>query len=367
MPSPFYVDRYARGDLGTATQLAAGSRDRPDEDPVPRELLDRLLGAWRAMRSDAASAPPAYEVSGEWRAIINEAFRPLTDALDAGDRGQLDRLLRNFFRLFGDFFGEPTDLNSEEHRRSRQAQFRVYASRWIDLYGESQISDVHVPLVSNPIGFCVNGGFITRDSFRHNFYARRMADLVDDADRPIVCEVGGGFGGCAYHTLRRAQPAFRYIDYDLPVMCIVAGYYLATALPAKELRLYGEVTSLSHPLEDADIAVLPNFALPSLADRGADICFNTCSFAEMSEATVREYTEQFERIAKSFILYEDHTWSGDSPYAYYQPAGFSHWDVSAVRPSTSNFKRVHKIPSPFHSDFLGEFFEWLYQRRQSAP
>jgi hypothetical protein len=363
-PPTFFVDRYARHDLGSPEQLAAGSRDQAQVEPTDPAVLDRLIAAWRAMQADADDVPAPYQVSGEWTAIIADSFRPLTRALDAADHGELDVLLRNFFRRFGDFFGEPTDLQSEVHRQERREHFQMYASRWLDLYGEAELPDAYAPLISNPIGFRLGEGFVTADGLRHNFYARRIADLVDDVDRPVVCEVGGGFGGFAYHLLRRPTPTFRYIDYDLPVMCIVAGYYLLHALPEKELRLFGEVDSLSDPLGDGDLAILPNFVLPKLADRSAEVCFNTCSFAEMSQASVHEYSNQFERVARTFILYEDHSWTAESGRSYYEPmAGFSHWDLSAIQPSPTSFRRLHKIPAPFHSDFYGEFFEWLYERR----
>jgi putative sugar O-methyltransferase len=363
LPPTYYVTKYAREDYGTEEQLEAGYRDNAHSEPTPPDVLDRLIGAWRAMQGEAQRIPPAYQVGGEWKTIIGQAFQPLTSALDAGDHATLDDLLRNFFRSLGDFFGEPTDLRSESIKQARREQFRLYASRWIDLYG-AELTDVHLPVICNPIGFRVQGAFITADSFRHNFYARRMADLADDIPHPIVCEVGGGFGGFAYHLLRRPGPAFKYLNYDLPVMCIVSAFYLLNSCRDRDLRLFGELNSLTEPVRDGDIAILPNFLLPSLADQSVDICFNTCSFAEMDATTVQEYTAQFERVCRKFILYADHSWMGSSKYAYYEPlGGFEHWNLSAIAPSPILFQRLYKIPSPFHSDFLGEFFEWLYMRR----
>ena len=361
--SSYYVTKYAREEFGTLQQLEAGLQDNRQLTPTPFQLLDRLIEAWRAMNKEAQHVPLAYQVGGEWRAIVTQAFQPLTQALEEANREVLDDLLRNFFRRFGDFFGEPTNFTLETQKH-RCEQLRLYASRWIDLYGEAALPSVHNPLISNPMGFRINGALIMADSFRHNFYARRMADLADDIGSPVVCEVGGGFGGCAYHLLTQHSPVFKYVDYDIPVMCIVIAYYLSAACPKKHLRLFGEIDSLAEPVRDGDIAILPNFVLPQLRDQSVDICFNTCSFAEMDEATVKEYTQQFERVCRKFILYEDHTWTADSKYAYYRPSGgFLHWNLSAIAPSAALFKRLYKIPAPFHSDFFGQFFEWLYMRR----
>jgi hypothetical protein len=363
--SSYYVSRYLRDDVGTVAQLEAGLRDNAQHAPTPPAVLERLLRAWQTMRPAAEEAPAAYHVGGEWRAIVAEAFRPMTTALDEGDHAALDHLLRNFMRHFGDFFGEPTNFNSDANKRARRQQFQLYASRWMDLFGEESLPEARVPLVSNPMGFVIGGDFFTADGLRHNFYAHRMADLADDFANPIVCEVGGGFGGFARHLLSGPRSDFRYIDYDLPVICIASAYYLMTALPEMRLRLFGEVDDLAEPLRDAELAILPNFALPELRDQSVDICFNTCSFAEMEAATVQEYTRQFERVCRHFILYEDHSWAGDSKYAYYEPmGGFQHWNVSAIRPERALFKQVYKVPAPFHSDMFGEFFEWLYARRQ---
>src|SRR4051794_40025342 len=88
----FYATKYAREDYGTAEQLAAGYRDNASSEPTPPAVLDRLIAAWRAMQREAEHSPPAYQVGGEWKSIIEQAFEPLTSALDAGDRVALDEV-----------------------------------------------------------------------------------------------------------------------------------------------------------------------------------------------------------------------------------------------------------------------------------
>jgi putative sugar O-methyltransferase len=219
------------------------------------------------------------------------------------------------------------------------------------------------PLIGNPIGFEVDGAIFTADSFRHNFYARRIADLLSDIEKPAVLEIGGGFDGVAYHLLSRIRREFKYIDFDLPAVAILAAYFLLTAFPSMRIGLYGEVGS-ADPFRAYDVVIFPNFALPWLTDMSADLCFNSCSFAEMDELTVREYMRQFERICRRFIMHQNHSWVSGTRNGCYEPMGrFKHWNLSLVEPNPSIFKRVHKITSPFQGDLYAEFFEWLYERR----
>jgi putative sugar O-methyltransferase len=359
-----YVTRYLREDYGTIDQLRKGIQDHRPEEPISHELLDRLIRSWQAMKADAIDTPPAYRLGGEWQAIVSRVFSPLLDAFETGNRDALNEHLQNFIRWSGTYFGEPTKFTARDYERKRCDHFRIFASRWLDLYGEESIEDAMAPLIGNPLGFVIEGSLFNADGFRKNFYARRMVDLLDDVEAPVVCEVGGGFGSFAHQLLRREENTFRYIDYDIPVMSLVAAYYSISALPEKRILLYGEVDSLAEPLRDCDAAFLPNFALPQLEDLGADLCFNTCSFSEMDEATVQEYMGQFARISRRFILHEDHSWISGSRNAAYQPdGGFQHWNLSRVEPPPDRFKRMHRIPAPFNSDEMAEFFEWLYMRR----
>src|SRR6266404_6960145 len=157
------------------------------------------------------------------------------------------------------------------------------------MYGEHALDDAKAPLLGKPIGFLLGNDFYTFGTFFYNFYARRMADLCSDIQNPTVCEIGGGFGAFAYHLLRRAGASFRYLDYDIPPMTILAGYVLLSAFPDRRVALFGEMNTLADPLRDAQAAILPNFALPQLRGGYADVVFNSCSFAEMDRESVEEY------------------------------------------------------------------------------
>ena len=363
----YYVEKYVRKSYGTLSQLELGLRLPFREDHSSPEILGRLLRSWQAMKVAQVGAAQSYQISGEWAFIVSHAFQPLLKALDDQDPESLGAVLDRFVRHFGDFVGEPTDFSSPEMKRYRCDLFRVWSSRWMDLYGEPALDDAQGPLLGRPIGFLLDQGFYTFATFFYNFYARRVEDLCSDIQAPTICEIGGGFGAFAYHLLRRQGGSFRYLDYDIPPMSILAAYVLLSAFPDRRVALFGEVETLADPLKDAEAAILPNFALPYLKDRYVDVGFNSCSFAEMERATVEEYMREFARICRHYILHVNHSWTPESGNAYYQPSGgFSHWNLSLVEPSAIQFKRLHRIPAPFLSDFYGEFFEWLYSRRAGS-
>jgi len=363
MPRLFYVDHCAKEGFGTSEQLQEGMLDH-DKTDVSEEILGRVIRAWHQMKQIPGELPIAYQVRGEWLPIVQKAFSSLVKALDDGDPVSLSNILRNFFRIFGDYFGEPTDMLADINRHFRYERFRVFSSRWIDLYGEASLSEIRNPWIGNPVGFMIDGMLFTHVGFIHNHYARRIEDLCSNIDNPAICEIGGGWGGFAQHLLNRNQN-FRYIDYDIPVIASIAAYYLLNAFPRLRIGLFGEIDDLAHPLGAHDVVVLPNYAIPYLENESTDICFNQCSFAEMDELTVREYMTQFERICRKFILHENHAWTSGSKNAGYEsPGGFEHWDLSQVEPSSERFKRIYKITAPFHSDFRAEFFEWLYVRKR---
>jgi putative sugar O-methyltransferase len=358
----YYVGKCGKPGFGTSEQLQQGILER-SQMAGSGEILERVIRAWHEMARTSVAWPEAYRVGGEWLPIIERAFPPLIKALDRKDTVSLDQILGNFFRLYGDYFGEPTDFLSQTNTRFRCERFRVYSSRWMDLYGERSLPEVRSPRIGNPAGFMIDGMLFTHGSFVHNHYARRVEDLCSDINKPVVCEIGGGWGGFAYHLFSRSR-RFKYIDYDIPLIASIAAYYLLTAFPQLRIGLFGEIDDLAHPADKYDLVVLPNHAIRSLEDRGADVCFNSCSFAEMDEMTVREYISQFERVCRKFILHENHAWTSGSSNSAYRPlGGFKHWDLSQLEPSSERFQRLYKIPAPFHGDFRGEFFEWLYVRK----
>ncbi len=199
----YYVTRYLRDDFGTVG--AVGGR-APRQRPIRRP---HLLRCWNVCSAPGKRCRPAAAgriggvpgrrgVEGDRRRVVPAADRP---------RSMRATKRRSISCSATSCAGSATSsasrrsFDSEANKRARREQFALYVSRWIDLFGEESLPEARVPRIGNPMGFVIHGNLYTADALRHNFYAHRMADLADDLTDPIVCEVGGGFGGFARHLL----------------------------------------------------------------------------------------------------------------------------------------------------------------------
>ena len=75
----------------------------------------------------------------------------------------------------------------------------------------------------------------------------------------MVVEIGGGFGGLAYHLLR-CRPDVTYIGLDLPEYLLIQSYYLSCTFPDKRILVYqadGPAIDAA-TLDGYDVLLLPN-------------------------------------------------------------------------------------------------------------
>ncbi len=111
-------------------------------------------------------------------------------------------------------------------------------------------------------------------------------------ERPVVCEIGGGWGGFAYQ-FKTLFPRCRYVIVDFPELFLYSATYLATLFPDATCAFCGTAaTPTVADSGDADFVFVPHtmaaqaFALP------LDLTLNMVSFQEMTDAQVRTYVRQ---------------------------------------------------------------------------
>lgn len=314
MPQPLrqaLCTQVSANDCSSIEGMMVASIERPpdNESSIVAAVCEGYLAAREAQRD----VPPAYQPGEEWRRLLESQWSRYRNAIERGDAPAVAALLRNFFRnegLSGFWDGERMfeSFAALDGRKSlqRAALMQRQYEAWLANTPDADIAELAAPPIGNPWGYIVRGTLLYEPVFEYHFQARHVATLLAHLTRPTVVEIGGGFGGLAYHMLSRV-PAMTYVGFDLPENVLLQGYYLSCAFPDKKILLYRRgMPALTHDDVSAhDVVLLPNFMLPALPDTVADMVVNVRSLAEMPVDTIREYLRQIDRIGRLFFFHEN--------------------------------------------------------------
>ena len=108
-------------------------------------------------------------------------------------------------------------------------------------------------------------------------------------ERPVVCEIGAGWGGFAYQ-FKTLFPRSTYVIVDFPELFLFSATYLATVFPDARLAFVGAGESPAS-VGDADFVFVPQTLAGRDTIGSPDLLVNMVSFQEMTDAQVRRYAE----------------------------------------------------------------------------
>jgi hypothetical protein len=154
----------------------------------------------------------------------------------------------------------------------------------------------------------------------------------------------------------------KYLVFDIPEMASICSYFLLSAFPDRQIRLFGEGPVSTGAAEDYDIAVFPHFAITGLEDRSVDLFHNACSFSEMDSVSSSEYLRIIERACRKYFSHINH----ETRFQYRNPDGSTSMNRigSELVPDPRRFKQVFRKPRVFclPEDRFYPYFEYLYER-----
>jgi len=332
-------------------------------------IFKRLADAYNKAKTDQENTDQPYRVGVKWQQEIDSHSRDLIAALRGKDTMKLQALLENFHR---ERISLGLQGNSEYANIKRPLYKYLFVNTWYKFYNiyEELVSSrprLTYPMVGNPAGLYHDEQVIPLQAIRFHYSATEILTLLEDANNPVVCEIGGGLGGQAHAVLSNSHRDITCILLDIPEVLAVASYFLMAALPEKKVLLYGEELLDSNKLEQYDIVLMPNFALPQLGDKTVDLFFNSSSFSEMDSATVEEYLRQIERICKRYFMHINH----NTKFVWYdQGKETVNMPCTQVRPDPERFKKIYQhswllttFAEEIHYKGTG-FLAFLYERRR---
>jgi hypothetical protein len=148
------------------------------------------------------------------------------------------------------------------------------------------ISFLSYPTHGNQSGAYIDNIFVGPGSFFNEIYGSILSGILNEKARPIVADLGAGYGKLAYFTMRGFRNSC-FIDFDLPEVLCLASYYLMKTWPNKSALLYGEGDYSADAHDFYDLIFMPAFEIPKVDEYSVDLFINKNSLGEMtSEAAI---------------------------------------------------------------------------------
>jgi hypothetical protein len=225
--------------------------------------------------------------------------------------------------------------------------------QWEKLVKDTKIKKLESPPIGNPWGYYLDGALVLSNSFRNNYYANHIKNLLRKEKCPVIAEIGCGFGGVGYH-LMASGTGCKYIAFDLPEIIPVVQYYLMGAFPEKKVLLMGEIKTdqiTRDVIDKYDIILMPHFQIRKLAENSVDALMNSHSFSEMGYSQIEEYMRQMGRVTKMYFFH-------DNSRKAINMGGHKEI-ISDEFPVPEDFRLIYKMASPWKSG-NGRYWEHLY-------
>ena len=337
------------------------------------QLCQRLIDAYRLAQSQAP--PPA----GVWsHSVFAQRQRELREALERGSAVAVAGLLASMFR--SDFvLGMAPGSMGREWPRGPLARLSWlgYMNKLVALaeaIGSIRLENpeqgpaglalregsepivagiekrlgisLDFPHVGAAYGLVVGARLISPESPEQIYAAARLADVVESYVRPAegpprIVEIGGGYGGMAYWLLQMIDA--RYVIIDLPIVCVLQGYFLSQALGHDRVAFHGEAP--------ARVTVVPAHAL-SAVQTPFDVLANKDSLPEISRDAALAYLEWARSACRRVF------------YSYNQEAaavfdGVAQNVVCELVDEVGGFKRIRRDMSPLRRGYVEEVFAAL--------
>jgi hypothetical protein len=197
----------------------------------------------------------------------------------------------------------PYDYREKGHGRRQNFEARLQALRSLD---DAGLLVPESPALGG-FGYEIDGRLFNVDTLKFyevliGMHCGGVLAALREIDRPLVCEIGAGWGGFAYQ-FKTLFPRATYVIVDFPELFLFSATYLKSVFPDATLRFVGaEADPMLDGRPDADFVFVPNTLAHLVSSLPLDLTVNMVSFQEMTEAQVRAYV-RIAADAQSPLLY----------------------------------------------------------------
>jgi hypothetical protein len=341
----------------------------PSKDKSEIEVVERIFQSFKKMKNDQQKVSELYLPSSLWQQHIDVNYSYFTDALQSNDIDKFHFFLSNFGSWKQNHGIESNMLIRDNmktligRRYLKNVIFYKNLKNWQWFYNSRKpVSCLTYPTHGNQSGAYIEDTFVGVGSFFNEIYGSILNGLLDDIERPVVADLGAGYGKLAYFILRDMKDSC-FIDFDLPETLCLAAYYLMKSWPEKRTLLYGEQEYSEKSHNNYDLIFMPSYEIENVGNNSIDLFMNKNSLGEMTRDAATNYIHHVANTTRYFFhmnhdnfpnVYSDNS-PGPLGYEYPVPK--------------DKFKLLFRYPDVGHMLYQGkldydmDIFLYLYERR----
>lgn len=341
----------------------------PKRDDDENEIVERIFQSFKKMKEDQKKKLDIYLPTSLWQKQLDESYSYLTAGVKGNDIRKFNFFLSNFGtweKYHGVEFATLIRDNMKSPLRRlylKNVIFQQQLKRWKWFYnGRKSISSLTYPTHGNQSGAYIDKVFVGVGSFFNEIYGSILSGLLDDIERPIVADLGAGYGKLAYFTLRDIKNSC-FIDFDLPETLCLAAYYLMKSWPNKKTLLYGEEEYSEKIHSQYDLIFMPSYEIANVGQNSIDIFINKNSLGEMAREAATNYVNYIANSTRYFF----HMNHDIFPNVYSDGSlGLLGYEYPVPK---DKFKLLFRYPDVGHMLYQGkldynmDIFLYLYERR----
>jgi putative sugar O-methyltransferase len=333
------------------------------------ELGDRIFKSFKLMKENQKNSNDIFKPSSLWQSHIDNDFDVMSNSLKTND-------VEKFCFFLVNFGNWEKYLGIEDQNKVRKYNSNIILRSFLEnhifekqlkiwkffLNDDNHISELNLPKFGNQIGAEIDGNFLVEGSFFSHFYANLLNIFIKNINRPIIADLGAGYGKLAYYILKNKKE-FCFIDFDLPETLCLASFYLIKTWPGKKSFLYGESNFSNEITSKYDLIFLPNFEIEKIQKNTIDLFINKNSLGEMKPETSKKFIKNICNISKIFFHMNHETFRNK----------FENGSSSLINdeyPITSDFELIFRRPDFGHIinqnsylDFDSDIFVYLYKQK----
>ena len=338
-----------------------------ETNTLDSHLASRIFESYKKMKSEQKKTSDLFKPSAMWQLHIDKDYKILKESVATNDLNKFMFFLSNFGN-WKDYLGIENNTLIKEYSKNfflRKYLVNVVFGKQLELWKyfnnyKKDTSVLNAPIHGNQIGAYIDNNFVVIGSFFNEIIASMLNNLTCKLKRPVVSDLGGGYGKLAFYTLKQHKN-FCFIDFDLPETLCLAAYYLMKTWPEKRTLLYGEEEYSQEKNSSYDLIFLPPFEITKLTNNSIDLFINKNSLGEMNPDAVNNYLKY---ICKStnYFFHMNH----DINRNIFQDGvrGLLGYEYPVDK---KKFDLIFRYPVMRHSTYLSEFdlendiFMYLYK------